>query len=175
MATGYLLDLGHRRILHLSGPAGSGAAQDRRAGYEAALRERGADVRPDWIVPFTESDEDARRIAGILCGPDRPTAAFTWSDDEAVRLLTCARGLGLRVPGDFSLVGFDSTDMCNHVVPPLTSIRQPIYDMTTLAFELLARKIKGVRVESPRVLFAPELIVRSSCGPAPDGRPNHRR
>lgn len=163
MATEYLLKLGHHRILHLCGSPHSSAAAERRAGYEQALRDHQIDPRPDWIVEVTYPGASYAAVEALLRAPDRPTAAFAWSDEVAVRLMTLAREMGLRIPEDLSIIGFDSTDLCNHTTPPLTSVRQPIYDMAAQAVTLLAQRLSGVVPEQRQIRYRPELNLRRSC------------
>lgn len=165
IATEYLLNLGHRRIMYLSGIRRSSAAMDRLEGYEQALCDRGIAPRPDWIIELTYADASFETVEAALHAPDRPTAAFAWSDEVAVRLMTLARGMGLRIPEDLSIIGFDSTELCDHTHPPLTSIRQPIHEMAAHALEMLTRRIRGEEVGETHVLFPPSLVVRGSCAP----------
>jgi len=163
MATEYLLKLGHRRILHLSGSPHSGAARDRRAGHEQALRAHGIEPRPDWSIEVTYPGASYDAVEAVLRASDRPTAVFAWSDEVAVRLMTLAREMGLRIPEDLSVVGYDSTDLCLHTTPPLTSVRQPIYDMAAQAMTLLSRRLSGEVLSERQILMQPELNVRRSC------------
>jgi DNA-binding LacI/PurR family transcriptional regulator len=168
LATEYLLELGHRDILHLSRDTRSGNALDRLRGYTRALTAHGLPVRPDRIVDVGwEFGDDApyRRVAAMLCGPSRPTAVFCWYDGVALRILRMVRELGLRVPEDISILGFDSTILCEHTDPPLTSVRQPVREMAACAVTLLAKRLNREPVEEPRKLFVPVLDIRSSCAP----------
>ena len=168
MATRHLIELGHRRIAHLAGPERSGAGRERRMGYQQALENAGIAVRPEWIREAPEPT-DACLAAGDLFAPDvsaqdRPTAVFAWSDNVALQMLRLLRERGLRVPQDVALVGFDSTPLCEHTDPPLTSVRQPVYAMASLAMERLALRLRGETPPETQVRFAPELMVRRSCG-----------
>lgn len=163
IATDRLLDLGHRSILHLTGTRHSSAAVDRQTGFEQALGARGIAVRADWICQAPYAGADFSQVVAALRAPDRPTAVFAWSDEAAVQLMTLAREIGLRIPEDLSVIGFDSTEWCNHTTPPLTSVRQPVYEMAAYAFELLTRRIEGESIAETRVLFTPSLEPRGSC------------
>lgn len=170
MATEHLLALGHRRIAHLAGPARSGSGRERRQGYESALRDAGIALRPAWIVEAPGPFADLRPLACLFRDPggrpraDAPTAIFAWSDDVAMQTLRLLRQEGLRVPHDVALVGFDSTRLCEHTDPPLTSVRQPVYEMAFLAMERLAQRLRGETPTETQTRFAPALMVRSSCG-----------
>src|SRR5262249_31386508 len=141
----------------------SGDAADRREGVEQALHEKG--VAPHFFesIEITYAGAGYSAVKAALCAPHRPTAVFAWSDEVAAGLMTLARGMGLRVPKDLSVVGFASPGFCNHPHPPLTSVRQPIYEMASHAFTLLTRRIKGEPVEEAQALFPPSLDIRGSC------------
>ena len=172
VATEHLLALGHRRIAHLAGPARSGPGRERRQGYETALRAAGITPRPDWILETPGPFADLRPVACLFRDAngrgrppqDTPTALFAWSDDVAIQTLRLLRQEGLRVPQDVALVGFDSTQLCEHTDPPLTSVRQPVYEMAALATERLAQRLRGETPPETQTRFAPALMVRGSCG-----------
>lgn len=179
LATDYLLDLGHRRILHVAGAQeNSSPGVERQRGFEAALQARGLTPRPDWIVEAWQFS-DAATFAPVadalrLPADERPTAVFAWYDGAALRVMETARALGLRVPQDLSVIGFDGTEMSAHLSPPLTTIRQPIFDIADRAVTLLTQNLlRGEPTaadasETQRVtLLAPELIIRASCGALP--------
>ena len=163
LAAEHLLGLGHRRMLHLAGTRRSNDANNRRIGFEQALAEQGVPLLPHHVVEITYAGADYSGVKEALLAPDRPTAVFAWSDDVAIGLLTLAREIGLRVPEDLSVIGFDSTEICNHTSPPLTSIRQPVYEMVSSAFSLLTEQIKGKNVGERQRLFSPVLVERGSC------------
>ncbi|HLV80073.1 MAG TPA: LacI family DNA-binding transcriptional regulator [Chthonomonadaceae bacterium] len=166
LATEHLLSLGHRRILHLAGSPRSGAARDRLAGFRKALQKAGLPERPEWIVESTYPGADFTPAARLFDAPasERPTAIFAWSDDVAIRMMGVLRQKGLHAPKDVAIVGFDASPMCDHTDPPLTSVRQPIYDMAFQAFTLLTERIAGRAVARNQILVPPELVVRRSCG-----------
>ncbi len=166
LAVEHLLSLGHRRIVHLAGSVHSGAGRDRRRGYRRALEQAGIAVRPEWIVELTYTDADFEPAIRLFeADPaERPTAIFAWSDDVAIAMMRLLRTRGLRVPEDVAVIGFDSTLLCDHTDPPLTSVRQPVYAMAAQAFTLLTRRIRGEEAAETQVLVPPELEVRRSCG-----------
>jgi LacI family transcriptional regulator len=171
LATEYLIGLGHRRIGHIGGPDRSAAAHNRKRGYEAALEKAGLSVCPQWYTRIiygggdpTHTGADLTPLAEIMTGPDSPTALFCWSDDVAARALRFLRGtLGLRVPEDVSILGCDSTPLCENTLPRLTSVRQPVYEMAACGVETLVQLIHREGVDEPRIRFSPSLDLRDSC------------
>jgi LacI family transcriptional regulator len=165
LATEYLLSLGHRRIVHLCGTPHSGAACERRAGYRVALAAAGLPENPAWVLeagsPLADFAPTARLFQGAQ--EDRPTAVFAWSDDVALQMMFVLRGQGLRIPQDVSVIGFDSTALCDHTDPPLTSVRQPIYDMAAQALTLLTQQLASKTPAETQIRVAPSLVIRRSC------------
>ncbi len=169
MAVEHLIQLGHRRIAHLAGSPRACSARDRLQGYRQTMAEHGLRIREDYIIPLHHGGADLTPLRELLCSPNRPTALFAWSDEVAFRALSLCNELGLKVPDDIAIVGFDSTPICEHTHPPLTSIRQPIYQMAADALTLLVQLIRGERVE-PR-LYTPSLDIRASCGAFREAQP----
>jgi LacI family transcriptional regulator len=165
LATEHLLSLGHRRIMHLCGSPHSGAACERRAGYRVALELAGLCEDPGWVLEATSPQADFAPAAQLFRAPPerRPTAIFAWSDDVAIQMMCVLRGQGLRIPQDVSIVGFDSTALCDHTDPPLTSVRQPIYDMAVQALTLLTCRLNHETPVETQVRIVPGLVVRRSC------------
>ena len=169
-ATRHLLGLGHRRIGVISGPEGWIASEERLRGYQAALA--GAGVLPDPALvrhgSFRVSDglQAARQLLEL---GDRPTAIFAFNDLMAVGALQAARALGLRVPADLSVVGFDDTTEAAVATPALTTIRQPLAEMGRTAVSLLLRQLEQRGFEPLRVELETRLIVRDSTA-GPPGR-----
>lgn len=166
MATEHFIRLGHKRIIHLAGPLVSGSGRERRSGYRKAMREAGLQIEEEWEreLPSTGSDFSGTIDLFRESSSKRPTAIFAWSDDVAMRMMQCLRGIGLRIPDDVAVIGFDSTPLCDHTDPPLSSIRQPVYQMASLALSLLKQKIGGTTPEETQIRISPELTIRKSCG-----------
>jgi LacI family transcriptional regulator len=167
-AVQHLLELGHRRIAALTGPAGWVATEDRRRGYRAALA--GAGVMPD---PRLEVESDFEISGGyeaagtVLDLVDAPTAIFAFNDNLAVGAIHAAQERGLRVPGDLSVVGFDDVEVATVVRPALTTIRAPLAEIGRMAVTLLVRLIEKQRYETLHVELSTTLVVRDSTGPVP--------
>ena len=103
----------------------------------------------------------------ILSLPDRPTAIFAGSDHQALGTYRAAAELGLRIPADVSVVGFDDLPFADWVTPRLTTVRTPLADMTALAARMVLRLLSGEQPETTRVEVATELVVRESSGQPP--------
>jgi DNA-binding LacI/PurR family transcriptional regulator len=163
LATRYLLHLGHRRIAHIVGEGEVGRL--RRTGYETVIAEAGLEPRcmtGDW----TEST--GHRIATeLLSSADRPTAIFAANDLSAVGVLAAADDLDLRVPNDVSVVGYDDSWFARLHRLSLTTIDSHITEVGQVAGRALAARIEGDSGTAGIRLLFPELIQRSSTGPAP--------
>ncbi|MFJ8441327.1 LacI family DNA-binding transcriptional regulator [Kitasatospora griseola] len=126
-ATRHLLDLGHRRIAVISGPSGMMCSRARVDGYRTALETARLPVDPELIHEGDFHHEAGYAAArALLTRDDRPTAIFAGNDLQALGVYEAARELGLRVPQDLSVVGFDDLPPARWVGPPLTTVRQPL-------------------------------------------------
>ena len=165
LATRHLLDLGHRRVAMVRGPQRSHSSNDRYVGYRDALEGAGVGVAPERVVSIPSALSDIEPLRRLMGAPDRPTAIFCWSDEVALAALPLLRDLGLRVPEDVSLVGFDSLAASERSAPALTSVRQPIFEMAGQATRLLVGLVLG-EAPSPRQILVPlSLDVRRSTAP----------
>src|ERR687888_776376 len=160
-ATRHLLELGHRRIGVIGGPPTMLCSRARVDGYRAALETAGIPVDPDLIrygdFHVQRAYEEGR---ALLTLPERPTAIFAGSDLQAFGLYEAARVLGLHVPEDLSVIGFDDLPMARWAWPPLTTIRQPLTEMAATATRLVLGQ-EGER----RIELATSLVVRQSTAP----------
>lgn len=178
-AVRHLLQLGHRRIAHIKGRAGYLCSEDRYRGYRDALEEAGIVPDPSLAVQgdflITGGAACARQLFAL---PERPDAIFAASDDMASGVLAAAAEAGLRVPDDLALVGFDDAAPAGFMSPPLTSVRQPFFEMGQRAATLLLDAVTALRQpaagwhtaqreSTPIREFLPtRLVVRESCGAA---------
>ncbi len=147
-----LIELGHRAIGFIKGHPNNHASQLRHEGFEAAMAESGLTVAPEYVAQgyFTyRSGFDAAERLLTLKG--RPTAIFASNDDMAAGAVATAHRLGLDVPKDLTITGFDDTAMASSVWPELTTVRQPIADMSGLAVQLLLEQIRARRAGRPFV------------------------
>ncbi|MGW8767217.1 LacI family DNA-binding transcriptional regulator [Streptomyces sp. NPDC055815] len=167
-ATRHLLDLGHRRIAMISGPDHP-FCRARFSGYASALAEAGVPVEPGLVVK-THLDREHGIAAAreLLCRPDRPTAVFTANDMQAMGVYQAARELGLRIPDDLSVVGFDDVPAVAWMDPPLTTVHQPLAEMATAATELALALGRGEEVSQVGLEIATTLTVRGSTAPPKD-------
>jgi DNA-binding LacI/PurR family transcriptional regulator len=164
-ATRHLVELGHRRIAMISGPDHPFCFA-RMAGYSSALTEAGLPVEPDLVVRTLLTREDGYTAArDLLSRPDRPTAVFTANDMQALGVYRAARELGLRIPYDLSVVGFDDVPAVAWVDPPLTTVHQPLAEMAVAATELALALGRGEDVPQVGVEIATTLTVRESTAP----------
>jgi LacI family transcriptional regulator len=165
-AAQHLLDLGHRRIAALLGPADSSATRDRLAGYRAALEAAAVPFDPalirygDWHAALAG---EAMRDLLALAVP--PTAVFAGNDEQCLGVYRALYERGLRVPDAMSVVGFDDLPFAALLAPPLTTVRQPLREMGRVATALLLRLIAGEPVERVRVELATPLVRRGSSAP----------
>lgn len=164
IATKHLLELGHTRIAHLRGTSRSAPALDRWHGYVQAMREASIEPKEGWVIEMPGAQSDISPLLELMRSPVSPTAIFAWSDDVAIRAMQVLRSLGQRIPEDVAIIGYDSTEVCNHTDPPLSSVRQPVYEMAREGVKTLVRLIKGERPRRIARLFEPVLDIRRSCG-----------
>ncbi|MET9251186.1 LacI family DNA-binding transcriptional regulator [Nonomuraea sp. NPDC003709] len=165
-ATRHLLDLGHRRIALITGPDWALSSRARLDGYRTALDLAGVPVDPELIGSGDFVIEGGLAQAHrLLRLPDPPTAIFASNDGEAVGVYRAAYELGLRIPGDLSVVGFDDLPSVQWAVPPLTTVRQPLIEMAATATAMLMKLAQGEPLAQTRVELGTELIVRASTAP----------
>lgn len=169
--TQHLLDLGHRRFGFIQGHPNQSVSQQRLDGFLAALTAAGvaaSDIQIEQgYFTYRSGLEAAERL---LTTGHRPTAIFAANDDMAAATAGLAHRLGLDVPGDVSIVGFDDTSIAANIWPALTTVHQPIAAMARAAVALVLEEIRRKRdgTGEPRQLMqAHTLIVRESSGPVP--------
>jgi LacI family transcriptional regulator len=164
----YLLRLGHKRVATIAGPNNMIAGADRLQGYLLALRNRGIASDPALVVE-ADFTEEGGYIAMQRLVPHSPDAVFVASDAMAVGALRALREAGKRVPEDIAIAGFDDIPFAARADPPLTTVRQPIQRMGTLAAETLIDLISYPQPQPRRIVLPTELLIRESSGP-PIGR-----
>jgi DNA-binding LacI/PurR family transcriptional regulator len=160
----HLAGLGHRRILHIDGGRGAGAAT-RRACYAAAMRGAGLSDEIQVLRGDYTDVAGARAAAHLLASGELPTAIFAANDFVATGAIDQLDEAGLSVPGDISIVGYDNIFLAALRRLALTTINQPRGDMGRLAVTSLVERIDGTRSRPVRYRLAPELVVRDTTGP----------
>jgi len=166
--TRHLIDLGHRRIAIILGDPTHSSTNERLAGFRRAMGETGLEVDPNLVRPglYTfDSGLDAARI--LLNRPDRPTAIFAQNDDMAAATIVAAGELGIAVPGELSVAGFDDSQFASTVWPRITTIRQPIRAMAQAATDALVQIMEGSHRTPEHRVMPYELIVRGSTATVP--------
>mgnify|MGYP001067689357 FL=1 len=171
-ATRHLIELGHRRIGHVTGPHGNVLTGERELGFTRAMRAAGLEIRPDWLLAGAFDMEAGQAAAAAFMRlNDRPTAIFAANDESAIGFISGLRQHGLDCPGNVSVVGFDDLTLAAHVWPPLTTMRQPRAALGRIAAGALIDLIEGERRSRvPRhMVLSSEMIVRGTTArpPAP--------
>jgi len=163
-ATSHLLGLKHERIGYIGGPSELIPSQDRRRGYETALRRAGIEPDPALMREGDFQAETGFRCAGDLIQlADPPTAIFAANDMMAIGALRALRDLGKRVPEDISVVGFDDISFARLMSPPLTTVAQSVRHLGEVAVERLIAHIEGRGPDRPEEIVLPvRLVVRES-------------
>ncbi|KQW06305.1 LacI family transcriptional regulator [Leifsonia sp. Root4] len=167
LAVEHLLALGHRDIVHVSGPATSFSAKRRAEAYRAVMSEAGLPVPPIIVGDWSAASGLAAGRA-IAASERMPTAVFASNDQMALGVMSAFHELGLSVPGDVSVVGFDDADDAEAYWPPLTSVHQNFDEVGKSATRLLIATIDG-EAETTKLLIPTQLVVRASTS-APRGR-----
>jgi LacI family transcriptional regulator len=166
LATRHLLDQGHRRIAFVAGDPPHPDAHERQRGYRAALDAAGVPFDPALVVAGPYQEEDGRAaVERLLDAAVGFSAVFAVNDQMAIGAVLALHQRGLRVPADLSVVGYDDLPQARFMIPPLTTVRQPAYEMGRKAATAVLALLRG---ETPDPsLPPPRLELRESTGPAP--------
>jgi GntR family transcriptional regulator of arabinose operon len=165
-AVHYLIDQGHTQVGFVTWLSPATSMEHRHVGYLQALRERG--IQQDAsLVCYVEGypTVDLTPLRAYLSSPNRPNAVLAANDQIAIALYRAAAAIGLSVPDDLAIVGFDNLDISEHLDPPLTTIAQPFLKIGQTAAELLIKRIQGDTQYLRQITIAPDLIVRASTVP----------
>lgn len=167
-AVRHLIDLGHRSIGFLSGRADLRSSMLREAGYRQALAEAGIAFDARLVRVGGYEPEIAREPAlDLLRQPGRPTAVFAANDLSAISIVEVAHELGLRVPEDLSVIGFDDVPEAARLDPPLTTVQQALHQMGATGMAMLLELLAGRTPLRTRVVLPTRLLVRGTSGPPP--------
>jgi LacI family transcriptional regulator len=169
-AVNHLLEMGHRRIAMIAGPEGNIDANERLRGFKRALSD--AELDPEEAIVL---QGDFREPSGFSAGIElvkrvpRPTAVFVANDSMAVGLLAALEGLGIDVPGDMSVIGFDDVDIAGYLRPPLTTVCIDAFALGQRAAQMMIDEIQaGQDGTSHHILLPAILKIRRSCGARPN-------
>ena len=159
---GYLLERGYKKIAYIAGSMCTQTAKDRLSGYQKALEDNGIAYRLEWVKKGEyRSQWGYQAIMELQSEGMGFDAVFCGNDLIAVGALKALKELGIRAPRDMGIMGFDDIYLASVAAPPLTTVRQPIYEMGYKAAELLIHTLEGRKVES-RVILETQLVIRSS-------------
>jgi DNA-binding LacI/PurR family transcriptional regulator len=163
----HLVELGHTRIAFIGGrPLGD--IRERRTAYSDFLAEHEIDVPDDYVHHVSNDPSGGDAALRTLLALDRPPTAVVCSTDHlATGVLHAAADLGVSVPGELSVVGFDDIPISSFTVPPLTTIHMPVNEMTAVAARLAMDEPEDGSAPVDNVVLSPSLVVRKSTGPAP--------
>jgi DNA-binding LacI/PurR family transcriptional regulator len=173
LAARHLLELGHRSMAFigdaLADPFGFTSSRDRERGFRAELERAGLGVPERWIGHGAHGRYEARDLARrMLTDADRPTAIFTASDTQALGVIAAATELGLHVPDDLSVVGYDDIEAADYV--GLTTIRQQLFESGRRGAQILLAEIADRSMGPAIAQLDPELVVRVTTAPPKEGR-----
>jgi LacI family transcriptional regulator len=167
LAVAHLLAQGHRQVGLVNGPATLRQCVERRRGAVRALRAKGLDPRSALVEVnlHTLAADGGERAVAVLAETGLPRAIFCGNDLVAMGVLRALRARGLSVPGDVAVVGYDDLDFAAMLTTPLTSIRQPMFELGRTATSLLLDEANNPDHSHQRIRFTPELVVRDSSRP----------
>ncbi|MEV7804242.1 LacI family DNA-binding transcriptional regulator [Microbispora sp. NPDC088329] len=165
-AARHLLELGHRRIGLITGPAHALSSRARLDGFRAAMDTAGVPTDPELVRQGDFSAQDGMAHARFLLAlPRRPTAVFAFNDAQAMGVYQAAHEMGLRIPDELSVVGFDDVPMAQWLIPALTTVRQPLTEMAAAAADMVVALARGESPPQNRLELTTNLVVRASTAP----------
>jgi LacI family transcriptional regulator len=164
--TEHLINLGYRKIAIITGTPTLSTGLDRLKGYQQALRDHGIDFNNNYVIqgPFTR-ETGYEGTKGLLTMKDRPEAIFGGNDYIAMGVIDAVEELGLHIPEDIAVVGFDDTEFASNQRIRLTTVSQRRYEMGNLGVQILIDYIERKETDyTHKVILEPHLIIRESCG-----------
>lgn len=175
-AVRYLMDQGHSHIVHFAGPSYSEHSEERAAGVRHAFSESRLIFDESLIVHVGDALEDGYRVGLDFFGAavERPTAVTCYNDLVAIGLLRALRELGIGVPDEVSVIGFDNLDLLEYLAMPLTTVNVPKFEMGRSAAEMLLRQIDSRKpLPQEKVTLDAELVIRETTRALKDpGQPS---
>lgn len=165
--TKHLIDHGFKKIAHLSGPVDVSIGKKRFEGFAEAMKESGLQIDPKWVVESGFQEEGGKlAMQKILSRPKNewPEAVFAVNDPSAFGAIETLKELGLAIPDDMAIVGFSDDIRAELLSSPLTTVKQPAYQVGKKAAEKLIEIISNETHQPENIEILTELIIRSSCG-----------
>ncbi len=164
-ATQHLINLGHRRIAIILPPENLMFAHYRRLGFEEAMSEAGLSIEQTLVKHGDLTERSGYEVGrAFLMRDDPPSAIVACNDLMALGVISAVQGLGMAVGRNVVVTGFDDVSLAAHSHPPLTTVRQPVYEIGQRICEMLIHLLQGETLEERHVILQPQLIVRESCG-----------
>ncbi|MFC2163538.1 LacI family DNA-binding transcriptional regulator [Acidobacteriota bacterium] len=165
LAVNHLLRMGRRRVGMIKGPSFTSTGEERYIGYLKAIQDAGLPLVEGLVEEGFFREDVGHQLAKCLMSKRNPPDAILCGDDEiAMGAMRALDDMGLRVPDDVGLIGFDDSRISSHPRIQLTTISQDVTKMGSLATEILIRRIEGRSSEYERITLKPNLVIRKSCG-----------
>lgn len=164
-ATKYLLDLGHRKIGHISGDLRKLSGKDRYEGYKKALEDAGITFEQGWVREGEFQEENGYELAQELVKNEQVTAIFSANDGMAIGAIKGIKELGLEVPKDVSVIGFDNIEVCNYISPTLTTMDAPLEIIAKHCLEELIHFYKNGVYSEREIIVPTKIVIRDSVKP----------
>lgn len=167
IATKHLIDLGHTKIGIITGPLNSTSSMERFNGYKSALQDYGIKYREDFVMHGNLKVESGYEYGVSLLKrkSTKPTAVFAGNDLMAIGIMEAYKNMGMNIPENLSLVGFDDIPLASTPSINLTTIRQPFRELGETVAELVLKRINNERLEYKKVIFSPQLVIRGTTAP----------
>lgn len=165
-ATLHLIKLGHTKLAHIAGPRASPMARHRKQGFLLALSEAGLPADTGICLQGQSTVQSGQRVLQkLLKEGERPTAIFAANDEMAVGAIRAAKNVGLRVPNDLSIIGFNDQGLAEIYDPPLSTMRVPTFELGRQSMLTLKRVFDDEEVEGVDEIFPTKLIERATTAP----------
>jgi DNA-binding LacI/PurR family transcriptional regulator/DNA-binding transcriptional regulator YhcF (GntR family) len=167
-ATQHLTELGHKRIAIINGPIEASNFAQRHEGYIAHMEANGLPVENEWVFNCRSSilsESELHSLAELLRSENKPTAIIAFNYYICLSVMALIRVVGLKIPEDISLVGFDDPKSAALLDPPLTTVKQPLEEMGMLAYQRMVQLINGQNSNPTTELLPTSLVIRQSTAP----------
>jgi LacI family transcriptional regulator len=161
----HLIHLGYKRVGMIGGPRNVSTSADRYRGYIKALKEKGLEVDEDLVRHGYFSQDTGFKFAKMMMGMLTPPEAIFCGDDTiALGSMKAMSEIGVQVPDDVAIVGFDDSEISSHPLIQLTTVSQNVQEMGRLGAKIMVERIEGKLKSPQKILLEPHLIIRQSCG-----------